>query len=311
MAESTQKTEKPQSGKSNKIAIIIALLAIVIIIQGVKIYLDHQDIVEKEEKIVSTEEDLAVTLQKLNDMTNELDLKIMELEKLGGDVEELKKAKADLDNEKSQLERTRTANRKQITALNDKVSGYEELLKAKDEEINKLLKVNQELLTENVELKTDKNVLFDSIFRMSKTQSELSSKVAIASRLKAENIRVIGLNEKGKEFDGDLRKRNLKKLKVEFNIAENNVAPVEGKNILIRVIDGNGQVLFDVARGSGTFMYENKEEFFTASQEILFDNSRQLITFIYDKGSDYEPGQYTMEIYDRDYRMGVKQFIVK
>ncbi len=80
---------------------------------------------------------------------------------------------------------------------------------------------------------------------------------------------------------------------------------------MIRIIDENGQVLFDVARGSGTFIYQGKEEFYTASQDILFDNTRQKLSFLYDKGSEYAPGTYTMEVYTDDYRMGSGTFVVK
>ena len=80
---------------------------------------------------------------------------------------------------------------------------------------------------------------------------------------------------------------------------------------MIRVVDENGQVIFDVARGSGTFILNNKEEFYTASQEILFDNTRQKLTYLYEKGSEYASGSYTVEIYAEDYLIGSMQFAVK
>ena len=80
---------------------------------------------------------------------------------------------------------------------------------------------------------------------------------------------------------------------------------------MIRVIDENGQVIFDVARGSGTFILNGKEEFFTSSQEILFDNTRQKLTYVYEKGSDYPSGNYRVEIYSEGYLMGSSQFTVK
>jgi cell division protein ZapB len=80
---------------------------------------------------------------------------------------------------------------------------------------------------------------------------------------------------------------------------------------MIRVIDENGQVLFDVARGSGTFLFNGKEEFYTAAQEILFDNTRQQLTFLYDKGSEYPEGTYRLEIYTDDYLIGQGEFGVK
>jgi cell division protein ZapB len=191
------------------------------------------------------------------------------------------------------------------------VEGYELLLKTKDEEIEKLKTVNTQLLTENKSLKSQKNVLGDSINRLSQTKEDLASKVAIASELKVENVKILAVNDRGKERESPFKNRQVGKLKIEFNIAENNVAPIEGKKIMIRIIDENNQVLFDVARGSGTFIVEGKEEFYTASQEILFDNTKQKLTYLYDKGSEYTSGTYKLEIYTDNYFMGSGQFVVK
>lgn len=306
MSETPTPTVAPK--KSNKSTIIIALLSIVIIIQFVKIYLDR-----KEEQVLlaqksTTEQELASTMQRLNEISNELDQKIAEIQKLGGDISELEKAKSEIEKE---LKVSRRANGQVIKELKDRVEGYEELLKIKDEEIEKLKTVNKELLSENVTLKTQKNVLGDSISRLSQSKDELASKVAIASQLKAENFRIVAVSDRGKERESPFKNRQLGKLKIEFNLAENNVAPIEGKKIMIRIVDENGQVLFDVSRGSGTFIYNGKEEFYTALQEVLFDNTKQKLTYLYEKGSDYAPGSYVLEVYCDDYMMGSGKFEVK
>jgi regulator of replication initiation timing len=299
-------TETPK--KNNKSTIIIALMAIIIIVQGIKIYLDSQEKQEVVTQLTSTEQELATTMQRLEEIRTELDSKIEEVTKLGGDISDLQTAKAEIENE---LKRTKRATGKEIKALKDRVEGYELLLKNKDEEIAQLKSVNKELLTENKTLKTQKNVLGDSIKRLDQTTQQLATKVAIASQLKAENFKIVALNDRGKERESPFRARQVSKLKVEFNIAENTVAPIEGKKIMIRIIDENNQVIFDVARGSGTFMLNNKEEFYTAAQEILFDNTRQRISFIYEKGSEYASGNYKLEVYTDDYLMGAGEFVVK
>lgn len=301
-------SENPPKRGSNKSAIIIALLSIIIIIQAVKWYFDAQEIREKDEKIATTEQELATTMQRMTEIKEELDLKIAEIEKLGGDITELERARNEIETE---LRRKNLATGKLIKELRDKVEGYEELLKLKDEEIEKLKSVNQELLTENVTLKTQKNQLGDSINRLAQTKEELATKVALASQLKAENIRIVAVNDKGKERESPFKSRQVGQIKAEFNIAENEVAPIEGKNIIVRIIDQNDQVIFDVGRGSGTFILDGKEEFYTVAQEILFDNSRQKLTFLYDKGSEYASGTYTIEIYTDGYLMGKGQFVVK
>lgn len=294
--------------RNNKATVIIALMAIVIIIQGIKIYLDSQEKQEVATQLTTTEQELASTMQRVKEIKTELDQKILEVEKLGGDVSDLQAAKAEIENE---LRRSIRATGKEIKALKDRVEGYELLLKNKDEEIAQLKVVNKELLTENKTLKTQKNVLGDSISRLSQTRKELATKVAIASQLKAENVRIVALNDRGKERDSPFRNKQVAKLKIDFNIAENSVAPIEGKKIMIRIIDENGQVIFDVARGSGTFIFNGKEEFYTASQEILYDNTKQKLTFLYEKGSEYASGTYALEIYTDDYLMGRGEFTVK
>lgn len=307
MSEAKPNPVEPKKA-SNKTAIIIALLSIIVIIQSIKIYLDYQEKVEVNEQLAVTEEDLASTMQRLNEIQAELNEKISEIEKLGGDITELQKAKAEVD---AELKRTRSRTSRNIKELKDRVEGYEQLLKLKDEELEKLKSLNKELYSENRTLKTKQNELSDSINRLSKNTDELATKVAIASQLKAENIKVVSVNGRGKERTSPFRSKQLEALKVEFSIAENKVAPIEGKKIMIKVTDENGQVIFDVAKGSGTFILDGKEEFYTAAQEILFDNTRQKLTFLYEKGSEYASGNYTVDIFTDGYRMGQMSFSVK
>ncbi|HZB12897.1 MAG TPA: chromosome segregation protein SMC [Chryseolinea sp.] len=307
MSEPTPSSYQPPQ-KSNRNAIIIALLSVVIVVQAIKIYLDSKEKQTINTDLTSTKQELATTEQRLREISTELDQRITEITKLGGNVTDLEKAKADIE---AELNRSRRATGQEIKALKDKVEGYEMLLKNKDEEIEKLKSVNKELLTENTTLKVEKNELGDSINRLSQSKDELATKVEIASQLKVENFRIVALNDRGKERNSPFKARQVEQLKVEFNIAENNVAPVEGKKIMIRVIDENGQVLFDVARGSGTFLLNGKEEFYTASQEILFDNTKQKLSFLYEKGSEYPEGTYNLEVYTDDYMMGSGQFVVK
>ncbi len=301
-------TPEPSPKRNNKLPVIIAFMAIVIIIQGIKIYLDTKEKKEVRTQLITTEEELATTMQRLTEISTELDEKIAQVQALGGDVSDLEEAKAEIEEE---LSRTKRATGKEIKALKDRVEGYELLLRNKDEEIAKLETVNKELLTENRSLKTQQNVLGDSLNRLSQSKEELATKVAIASQLKAENIRIQSVNERGRERNSPFRTKQIDKLKIEFNLAENSVAPIEGKKIMIRIIDENDQVLFDVARGSGTFIFNGKEEFYTAAQEVLFDNTRQQLTYLYDKGSEYSPGTYKLEIYTDDYLIGRGEFTVR
>lgn len=306
MAENTSKS----SGKNTK-TLIIAVIALLLIVNGVVYYMDYREKQELEAQIASKDTELADTYKRLNDMTTELETRIAEIERLGGNVEELEKAKAELEAEKQQLQRSGEIARRRLNEVNAKVKGYETLLREKDVEITRLRSLSDSLYAENTNLKTTQNKLSDSVRTINQNRQELSKKVAIASRMKAENIKVAAVNKRGKEREGEFRDGQIDKLKVTFNLADNPVAPIESKDILLRVIDPNGNVLFDVATGSGTMMVDNREEFYTAQQNILFDNTRQQLTFIYDKGSDFEDGVYNVELYADGYLIGQEKFRVK
>ncbi len=306
MSQATPSTEPKKS--SNRSSIIIAILLVIVLVQSIKIFLDYKEKVEVKEELATTSEDLATTMQRLNDVKIELDQKIAEIAKLGGDITELEKAKAEV---MAELKRSNTRSTKAIKELKDRLDGYETLLKIKDDEIAKLQSVNKELFSENRDLKTTQNVLNDSLNKVTKNKEELATKVAIASQLKAENITLVSVTSKGREKEPPFRKKQLEQIKVQFTIGDNKVAPIEGKKILIRVIDENGQPIFDTTKGSGTFMLNGKEEFYTAAQEILFDNTGQKLIFTYDKGSEYTAGTYQVEIYTDGYLMGTTQFEVK
>jgi cell division protein ZapB len=306
MSEQTNNTTPAaESKKSNKgLIIVVAILAVLLVSALIYNFI-------REDKLKRTYTELRIASSQLDSIGNELDKKIIEIEQLGGNIDTLVMIKDSLEAEQAELKNVRDRSYKEINRLKSRVEGYRELLVMKDVEIAELKKVNEELVVENKELKTERNVLNQNLRDAEKTKEQLTEKVQIASRLEAENISVAALNDNGKAREDEFRARQISKLQVKFNIAKNDVAPVSGKEILMRIIDDNGNVLFDVARGSGTFELDGKETFYTEKQEILFDNTQQQVNFLYEKGSEYLPGRYVMELYTDGYLMGSKSFRVK
>ena len=303
-------SEQP-SGKSKRDQIrIILILAIVIVVlgSGYKIYTDYQ-----AKEALQAEYDTTRTMltTKLDSISGQLSDRISEIAKLGGDIDSLVILKDSITAERDQLQRTRVANKALIQRLDRKVTGYEELLIAKDEEIAELKEINSQLLVENNELKEEQNQLTKTINEAQQKQEELKNQINLAAKLKAENIQVFNVNSRGREREGDFRQRQAEKIKVTFNLAENEVAPVAGHQIMIQVVDPAGNVVFDVARGSGSFKIDGREQFYTSMQEIVFDNSKQALSFVYDKGSEFAVGDHKIIIWADNYEIGQASFSVR
>lgn len=308
MVDKEPKGITPTTQKKSKRPMLFVALGVVVILLAVKVFLDYR---EKQDLQEFYQEEMVVAQVKLDDISEELTMKIAQIDSLGGNIDDLVKAQEQVTEERDQLQRTRTANRQLIGRLRRKTDGYEELLREKDKEIKQLKEVNEVLVTENSGLKVEANQLNRSIDELNQDKQKLEEKVTVASHLEAEDIQIIAIAKSGKERVGSFRNKQISKLKVTFKIGKNDVAPLEAKEIMIRVIDENGQVIFDVNRGSGSFIIDGKETFYTTSQDILFDNSEQSLSFIYEKGSVYDPGTYKMEVFTDSYLMGAAIFTVK
>lgn len=309
MTEQTQTppaTENKGGGAGRTILIVVLALAVVGL--GIFTYLQMQENKALEETKAQIEAEKESYIEELNKVSKELDEKIKVIDSLGGDIDELIEIRAQLETEKEQIRRSKDL---QLRDLRDKVEGYEYLLKEKDKEIEKLQQMTESLMTENTELKNEKNELKSTVSSLNVAKTELEEKVTIASQLKAENIKTLAINSRGKEREGEFRPKHIEQLKIDFNLAKNDVAPIGGREILIRIIDPQGNALFDVATGSGTFVLDGREIFYTAKQEILFDNTQQQIGFVYQKTKEFTEGKYTVEIYEGNRQIGKTYFIVK
>ena len=299
--------EKKEQGKN----IIIAVLVLLVIISGIKLYADYQDRTKKTEEIIQLSTENTELNNRLDSMTYQLDLRIQEIEKLGGSIAALEEIKNQLLVERNSSKQRTAA---EISALNQKINGLNTVIQEKDREILSLREANKELFTENQDLKTTQAEIKEQVSQLNVQKNDLQAKVNVAAKLKAEKITVSAVNSRGKErieTTKDFRNRQMERLKVSFNIADNKVAEKGPRNVFVQVLAPNSQPIFDVAKGSGTFIINGAELFYTAKQDNIFDNSEQQLTFYYEKGTDYATGIHEVRIFVDNYQIGSKTFTVK
>ncbi|MFC5625745.1 hypothetical protein [Algoriphagus winogradskyi] len=299
--------QKKDQGKN----IIIIVLILLVIISGIKLYTDYIDRTKKTEEILLLSTENNDLNKRLDSVTYQLDLRIQEIEKLGGDVQALEEVRDQLIAERNTSRQRSSA---EITALNEKIKSYNSMIVEKDQEILELRALNQQLFTENQDLKTTQAEIEEEVAQLNLQKEDLQAKVNVASMLKAENIEIAAVNSRGKErveTTKDFRNRQIERIKVSFNLADNKVAEKGPRNIYVQVLAPNEQPIFDVAKGSGTFMMDGAEKFYTVKQDVIFDNTEQELTFFYEKGSDYVSGTHQVIIFVDNYQVGSKTFTVK
>ena len=291
--------------KENKIIRILTLV-IILIIGGLAFILYKNNISEKIR--IQQEKELDNVYLELDSISNLLGDKILTISQLGGDIDSLLILKENLELEKREF---RTRAYAQINRLQGKVEGYRELLLAQDEEIKRLREVNEQLFEENKEQKIEINNLNSTISNINKSNKKLEEQIEVASRLELLEIEIIGIFRNGSQKRNQFRYRSLEKLNINFTLGENDLAKIEVKDLYIILEKPNGEVIYDISNGSGSFTFEKREMFFTIKEEVLIDKSEKKLSVEYLINDEFNKGTYLVKLYTDEYKIGSGEFLIK
>jgi len=305
--------------------VLVAVLAITSGILGYLLFDSKSKVKAQDEVINQKVEELASARVRLDSIGSQLDAKIAQIKVLGGNVESLEAAKKQLEADKVQLKKVNSFSKQQYDV---KIADFVTLLAAKDAELSQLKKENVELVaknkdlfsqngtltSENMGLKTAKQLLADSVNDAYRRNRELTAKVTRASALQAQFVQALALSDKNKERDGGVyRASKVDKIKVIFQLQPNPIAKQDVKTIFMRVLDPDGAVLYDSGVGSGNFDMFGKESTYTAKTDIQFQNNGQGVEIVYGRGSaiQYREGHYKIELYSEGFKIGEGSFDIK
>ena len=291
--------------KEKKIIRLLSGIIIVIIIGlAFFIYLNN----ENEKIKMMQEKELDNVYLELDSISNVLSEKILTISQLGGDIDSLLVLKENLEIEKKEF---RTRAYAQINRLQGKVDGYRELLLAQDEEIERLKKVNEQLFEENKEQKIEINNLNSTISNINQSNKKLEEKIEVASRLEILDFEVIGIFRNGSEKKNSFRNRSLDRLSINLTLNENDLAKIEVVDVYISIEKPNGEIIYDISKGSGTFTYEKREEFYTIKEGVLVDRSKKELSINYIKNQEFDKGLHKVHFYTNEYKIGSGEFLIK
>jgi regulator of replication initiation timing len=311
-------TNTPERSNNRKL-LVVGLILVLLTINGILFYMQYQKTakVEEQKEVIRVKNtELENQIKIFEALKTDFERQSQELESMGLANDSLTARIAAINKDLQDLRgfRNRSYSLADQRRFRDRANSLEQQLRRKDEEIARLKQDNEELFAENTGLKTTQTQLTDTLSTLKTTNRQLSDKVALASRLAAENIQVTIINRRGKEKedkDEEYRAKRVDKIRVSFNLANNEVAEKENKEIYMRLIEPDGAALYNLATGSGTFDFEGNETFYTAKRDLVYDNSRQNVSFVFSKGADYKKGQHTVELYSGGYKIGQTTFTLK
>jgi len=250
----------------------------------------------------------------LEQVSRELDTNMAEKESLSAELQRVKNEYEKLNQENASLQNQLSARdeeiRQKIAQIQKLINSGDaaQLKRAREEmaslkslnqnyivQVDSLREVNRLLNDQNLSLSNDLNSANSRVANLNQENSFLSNKVAIASVLKTTNLKALGIRFKGSGKESEINKaRSTERIKTCFTILENLVVEKGPKDIYMRVLSPDGAVM---STNSETFTYKGAATLYTTRESIMYENKNTDLCIYWQKGSTYNVGKYTIELY--------------
>ncbi|MDC0105390.1 hypothetical protein OAJ52_05380 [Bacteroidia bacterium] len=200
----------------------------------------------------------------------------------------------------------------ELAKAKEELSGLRGQIEQLTAEIEQLSKENQFLKDENYAIQIQVEAEKEKVAEMVAVNTDLTKQVAVGSRIFLKSLDVKPLRD---VFFGDYKTTDkiskLDKIDVSFQLANNDLAEKGSKIIYFQVVKPTKSVLTNSNAGSGLASFDGGEKQYTVKKSINFQNKNESGSFSIPKTEGMTAGQYTMNVFSDEHKMGSAEFTLK
>jgi len=310
--------ENPNGQPSKKNSnVIYFLIVVVLALLATDVYLYLQK--NKSDTRIVTESTEKNKLQKaLDSLKDQLDLANAGKTKLSAEMQ----AKDDSLESKIRVLQTKLnqgkLTQKELNEAREDINQLKYSVTNYEAQVDSLKKQNSALTIERDTLKTNLTATKTNLAQETKKDTDLTrqnaekdAKIKVGSAIKIATASIVAYKVRGsgKEVDTK-RSAAAKKIKINFNIATNDIAEKGMHDIYVRVVDPTGNLITE--SDSGNFTADGQDLQFTYKSSIDFKNDNG-VTYTIDWVNPvaFQKGSYTVLLYADGYTMGKSSFELK
>lgn len=281
----------------------IAVIIIFAIISAVGWFMFYQESQISKQTTVQldnvTDEKQQVT-GELNELLVQYDDISTSNDTLNAQLSEEKERIVELINE---IKKTKSASRWQINKYKKELGTLRQIMRGYIHQIDSLNTMNIELKKENSTVKNQYAESQNQNKNLEDKNSELNSKIDIATTLRAMNIDAYGINVKGKP---KTKAKKVEKIKTCFTLAQNKVTEPGPKDIYIRITGPN-----KIALGTSKTLINGEESVYSSFRTIEYNNKDIDICVFFTKDKELDKGNYSVELFESGKLIGASTFFLK
>jgi hypothetical protein len=246
-----------------------------------------------------------VLTQEKDSLANELKMMIYSYDTLKTNNDTLRASFVKEQNRIKQLLSINASNAQLIRTYKNEIGTMREIMKSYIVQIDSLNTRNKTLIAENQGIREQINQVKQTNVELSRVKEELSTKVEIASVIQAKDLLPVTLNKKSKETT---KLANITKLRVCFTLRENPLAAAGSKIVYMRVLRPDSLVV--TTSPDNVLDYKGGKLIFSASRSVDYINQDVEMCIFLDNTGDFIVGNYTVELYLENNRIGKGTFMV-
>ena len=290
--------ETDKERRNNLIIIILSVLLIVVISVFVSQHNENQ-------KILS-----ALNLEKASIQT-ELNTMMTNYDSIHTNNEtlqtELSGAQTKVKDLLQEVEQVKKVSYDQIAKYRLEVTTMRNIMKNYIIQVDSLNRRNELLMAETVQVKENFAQSETKNQQLEKEKQHLQEKVKEAELLEATELTAVGINNRGKDAESA---RRAEQIKVSFVLSKNVTAPRGNKMIYVRIQKPN-QVLFQESPND-LFQFEDLKIPYSAKREVTYEGNALPVNIFWDnKGQEFLPGEYTVDVFADGNNIGTAKFLMK
>lgn len=292
--------------KNNRTLIILLILLVITNVASLILFYN-----ERQENIELLTSNTDLTTEK-DALTTELEEMLARYDSVSTDNEEMR---SQIAAQKEEIEKLLQEAEKHkddawiIYKLRKEAKTLREVMKDYLVTIDSLNTANQALIAQKAEVETKLTQQKEQNQELSSQNDELAEKVKIGSKLKVVDLFSLGQRVKSNNIHRETnRARRVDKIKTCFTIDKNEVTKPGKKDIYLRIIGPDGEVLALDQTKDYMFIYDGKEGLYSRMTEIAYENEEMDMCLYWDLEEEALVGKYIVEIYAEDYLMGTTTF---
>lgn len=191
-----------------------------------------------------------------------------------------------------ELKQTKAQDARRINELKKELETVRGVLRYYVAQVDSLNRINEALVAENKNVRQQIRTERQHNENLKKVNEQLTQKVTLASQLTVASLKATALNKREKNTKSLKRTTTFK---VEFTIAANVTAEIGEKDIYVRILKPNEELL--VNNRSGQFEYDGSMIQYSMKRTIEYGGQETPATLFWNRNETLEPGIFTFEVY--------------